>query len=45
MSLYLDTSVLVVALTNEEETTRMQDWLGAQAPEDLSISDWVVILD
>ncbi|AXY24075.1 PIN domain nuclease [Komagataeibacter xylinus] len=42
MSLYLDTSVLVAALTNEEETTRMQDWLGAQAPEDLSISDWVV---
>ncbi|GAN88644.1 type II toxin-antitoxin system VapC family toxin [Komagataeibacter intermedius] len=42
MSLYLDTSVLVAALTNEEETTRMQDWLGVQAPEDLSISDWVV---
>jgi len=42
LSLYLDTSVLVAALTNEEETTRMQDWLGAQAPEDLSISDWVV---
>ena len=42
MSLYLDTSVLVAALTNEEETTRMQNWLGAQAPEDLSISDWVV---
>lgn len=42
MSLYLDTSVLVAALTNEGETTRMQDWLGAQAPEDLSISDWVV---
>ncbi|RFD21080.1 PIN domain-containing protein [Komagataeibacter melaceti] len=42
MSLYIDTSVLVAALTNEGETTRMQDWLGAQAPEDLFVSDWVV---
>lgn len=42
MSLYIDTSVLVAALTNEGETARMQDWLGVQAPEDLSVSDWVV---
>ena len=42
MSLYIDTSVLVAALTNERETSRMQDWLGTQTPEDLFISNWVV---
>ncbi|KXV35461.1 twitching motility protein PilT [Gluconobacter thailandicus] len=42
MSRYLDASVLVAALTNERETSRMQDWLGPQAPEDLFISDWGV---
>jgi uncharacterized protein len=38
---YIDTSVLVAALTNETETLRMQKWLGAQAPGDLTISEWV----
>lgn len=38
---YLDTSVLVAALTREPETARMQDWLGEQIPESLAISDWV----
>ena len=42
MSVYIDTSVLVAALTDERETSRMQDWLGAQTPEDLFISNWVV---
>ncbi|GAL96237.1 MULTISPECIES: type II toxin-antitoxin system VapC family toxin [Acetobacteraceae] len=42
MSVYIDTSVLVAALTNERETSRMQEWLGAQVPEKLFISDWVV---
>lgn len=39
---YLDTSILVAALTHEAETARMQAWLAAQTPGDLTISDWVV---
>lgn len=42
MTLYVDTSVLVAALTREVETERMLAWLGAQDPSRLSISDWVV---
>jgi predicted nucleic acid-binding protein len=39
--LYLDTSLLVAALTHEAETERMQHWLGQQPVDDLAISDWV----
>ncbi len=42
MSLYIDTSVLVAALTNEAETARMQEWLASQNPASLFVSDWVV---
>jgi len=39
--LYLDTSVLVSALTREAQTDRMLAWLGALDPAALAISDWV----
>ena len=39
--LYLDTSLLVAALTNEAETERMQRWLGRQPEDELAVSDWV----
>ena len=41
MTLYLETSLLVAALTREADTNRMQAWLGAQEPDDLAISEWV----
>ncbi len=39
--LYLDTSVLVSALTNEADTGAVQAWLSRQDARDLTISDWV----
>jgi predicted nucleic acid-binding protein len=42
LTLYLDTSVLVSALTNEAETARMQAWLGEQPEGALATSGWVM---
>jgi predicted nucleic acid-binding protein len=40
--LYIDTSVLVTALTCEPRTPEIQDWLAAQPAGQLAVSDWVL---
>jgi predicted nucleic acid-binding protein len=40
--LYIDTSVLVSALTNEADTTLSQTWLAGRETSELAISDWTV---
>ena len=39
--IYVDTSVLVTALTAEPDTEVVRTWLGRQAPGTLCVSGWV----
>lgn len=39
---YVDTSILVAALSNEVATERAQKWLARQDPSGLVVSEWMI---
>ena len=41
MTRFLDTSVLISALTHEAASERTRAWFDRQEPGDLVVSDWV----
>jgi predicted nucleic acid-binding protein len=40
--LYLDTSLIVAAVTREAKSAQVLAWLSAQGPAQLAISEWVI---
>ena len=42
MTLYLDTSLIVAALTREAKTVPIVEWMVCQGPGELAVSDWVM---
>ncbi len=42
MTLYLDTSLIVAALTREAKTVPIVEWMACQGPGELAVSDWVM---
>jgi hypothetical protein len=39
---YLDTALLVSALTAEADGQRAEDWIRAHASDELLVSDWAI---
>ena len=42
MKYYVDTSVIIAALTPEAATSKVQQWLGERLPGELAMSGWAI---